>query len=108
MSNADELPFPVRIEDLVVLAYSDINRLYTQVISAKDAQERYGEHFWTDGLSWKTYDRRVWPIGRNRYTPDRREGEIIGVYDRTNTQQLGAMVSAGIEATKERGSLLDD
>lgn len=108
MSNADEQPLPVRIEDIVVLAYSDSNRLFTQVISAKDAQAKYGEQFWTDGARWKTYDGREYPIGRSRYTPDRREGEIIGVYNRTDTAHLGTMVSAGIEATKERGSLLED
>lgn len=94
-----------QIKDLVVLMYAR-NECYTNVVDAKEALSEY------PGLSvdlkkgkW-SYVRgsKLWEdveIGRSIDHEYGCRGGVIGVYDRTRTEQLNSMVHHAREATRE-------
>lgn len=93
-----------KLENLVILQFSQ-NICYTQVVDASSfvptdpklkIDIENGE--WTYQSSNRLKETNK--IGGARYFERGSRGGVIGVYDRTNTQHLSLMVSAGKEATR--------
>jgi|GEM_PF-1914250 len=97
-----------RMENLVVLEYSE-NECYTNVVSA--GKKIQGLEIDSENGLWSFREWKDIEIGESRNINDyhgiARKYGVIGVYDRTNTKHLDFMVSAGREATKSRGSVID-
>ncbi len=102
----------MKIEDLVVLMYSP-NVCYTKVVEFRENKIKgltvdIEKGVWSyRGLENLLINTVNISIGCSRCTLDSRYG-VIGVYDRENINHLGNMVSNGIEATRDRFSLVDD
>ncbi|MFA5992247.1 MAG: hypothetical protein WC796_00905 [Candidatus Pacearchaeota archaeon] len=89
-------------EDLVILRFAS-NTAYVQACNIEDIVDKdFALDF--EGGKWSYKNWENVSIGTNRnsigpYPGEYRQG-VIGVYDRTNTEHLDAMVHATIAATR--------
>lgn len=98
--------------NLVVLQYAS-NQCYVQVADLLEAKvnvsvdEEAGtwSRGWFDRHSLST---RQYEIGHARFLTWDNKGGVVGVYDKTNTQHLNNMVHDACNATRERGSVVDE
>ena len=89
----------ITMEKLVVLIYAD-NECYVQVVSVKEAMEKYGNGFFSIDQA-----KRIWQFGKKQFKiGSRREckegsrGGVIGVYNRQSIGQLDSMAHAATNA----------
>ncbi len=103
----------MRPEDLVFLMYAP-NICCVNVTNEKprDVQVDVQAGTWTTLVTEPlgTPKPRTFRIGGIRHFDQgcRSGGDVIGVYDRTTLDHLTSMVGAGIDATRDRGSAVDD
>ena len=97
-------------KNLIVLKYA-FNECYVKVETFEEANdERLSVDFERGVWSINTKGRlpEEIPIGKKRYLERSTSNAIIGVYDRTDNEHLGAMVHAATESTRERRSWMED
>lgn len=92
-------------KNLLALMYAT-NECYTRVVELDDkdlaksnlvVDEQRG--VWSLPKDWQD-PKRTWKIGESRYVPHGSRYGVIGVYDRSSTQQLDSMVHSAGEATR--------
>jgi len=89
----------VTLEKLVVLKYAD-NECYVQVVSVKEAMEKYGEKYFGIDLAKRTwrYGQSQFKIGSRRECERGSRGGVIGVFNRFNIDQLDSLAHAAVNA----------
>jgi hypothetical protein len=87
-----------RKEDLVVLRFAS-NECYTNIVDLAKTDPKEVSVDEKKG-TWK-YEEQIREIGQSRYIDPHCKYGVIGVYDRSLTEQLNSMVSASQNATED-------